>query len=100
MYCSTMMKPCKKNLQPLLFIILFLAAFPFLSAAQKITYSEPEREDSRRTDFEIIGKVGDNMLIFKNNRNDNAISVYNSEMKLLDRVKLDYVDDRWINVDF
>ena len=100
MHCSTMMNLCKKNLQPLLLIILLQAAFPLLSIAQKITYSEPEREDSRRTDFEIIGKIGANILVFKNNRNDNAISVYNGEMKLLDRVKLDMIDDRWINVDF
>jgi hypothetical protein len=100
MHCSTMMKLCKKNLQLLLLIIVLQAAFPLLSTAQKITYSEAEREDSRRTDFEIIGKIGQNILVFKNNRNDNAISVYNSDMKLLDRVKVDALDDRWINVDF
>lgn len=68
--------------------------------AQKITYSEPEREDSRRTNFEIIGKVGANILIFKNNRTENDISVYDSEMKLINRVDLDVMQDRWINVDF
>ncbi len=36
--------------------------------------------------------------MFKNNRNENAISVYNNDMKLVERVKLEYVDDRWINV--
>ena len=100
MHCSTMMKLCKKHMYHLLLTALFLAVFPFIISAQKITYSEAEREDNRRTDFEIIGKVGSNVLVFKNNRNDNAISVYDSELKLLDRVKLDYLDDRWINVDF
>jgi len=100
MHCSTMMNFCKKYLHHLLLTVLFLAVFPFIISAQKITYSEAEREDSRRTDFEIIGKIGSNILIFKNNRNENAISVYNNELKLLDRVKLDYMDDRWINVDF
>jgi hypothetical protein len=84
-----------------LYIIAILSlGYPLISAAQKITYSEPEREDTRRTNFEIIGKVGNNILIFKNNRGENAISVYDNEMKLLNRVKLDYMDDRWINVDF
>jgi hypothetical protein len=71
------------------------------AGAQKIAYSEPERDDSRRTNFEIIGKVGNNILVFKNNRStDNAISVYSPDMKLVERVQLDYLDDRWINVDF
>src|SRR5690242_21909946 len=100
MHCSTMMKLCKKALYQLLLVILVQAAFPYIGTAQRITYSLAEREDSRRTDFEIIGKVGSNVLVFKNNRNENAISVYNNEMKLVERVKLEYVDDRWINVDF
>jgi hypothetical protein len=100
MHCSTMMKIIKKHLFHWILIILVQALVPLVSSAQRITYTEPEREDSRRTDFEIIGKIGNNVLIFKNNRNDNAISVYNSDMKLLDRVKLDYMEDRWINVDF
>ena len=68
--------------------------------AQKISYSEPEREDSRRTEFEIIGKVGGNILVYKNNRSNNFISVYDTEMKLVERVPLDFSEDRWINVDF
>src|SRR5687768_12545923 len=66
----------------------------------RIVYTEPEREDSRRTEFDVIGKVGGNYLIYKNNRNDHAISVYDEDMKLKDRVQLDYVKDRWINMDF
>src|SRR5690349_20112668 len=100
MHCSTMMKLCKKTGQQMLLVALLLVTFSFISTAQRITYSEPEREDSRRTDFEIIGKVGPNILVFKNNRNENAISVYNTDLKLLYRVKVDYLDDRWINVDF
>ena len=57
MHCSSMMKLCKNILQQLLLIVLLQAAFSINSTAQRITYSEPEREDSRRTDFEIIGKV-------------------------------------------
>jgi hypothetical protein len=84
-----------------LLIIILLAGIAGTAGAQKIAYSEPERDDSRRTNFEIIGKVGNNILVFKNNRStDNAISVYDNDMKLVQRVQLDYLDDRWINVDF
>jgi hypothetical protein len=100
MHCITMMKQGIKIGQQLLLVVLLLVTFSFAGTAQRITYSLAEREDSRRTDFEIIGKVGSNILVFKNNRNENAISVYNNDMKLVERVKLEYVDDRWINVDF
>jgi hypothetical protein len=71
-----------------------------LGQGPRIVYTEPEREDSRRTEFDVIGKVGGNYLVYKNNRNDHAISVYDEDMKLKDRVPLDYVKDRWINMDF
>src|SRR5579862_8994762 len=66
-----------------------MAMSPYLTMSQRIVYSEPEKDDGRRTNFDIIGKIGGNVLVFKNNRSDNAISVYNPDMKLLDRVHLD-----------
>ena len=59
--------------------ILFLASSPL--EAQRIVYSEPDKEDSRRMNFEIIGKVDGNFLIYKNNRSKNYIAVYNNEME-------------------
>ena len=84
-----------------------LAFFLFLTAlfnsvnAQRILISEPDREDSRRMNFEIIGKMGNNYLIYKNIRSDNYICVYNTEMKLIQKEKHEYLpDERMINVDF
>lgn len=83
------------------FILSILAIFAVSTlSAQKITYSEPEREDNRRTNFDIIGKVGQNILVFKNNRAENDISVYDNDMRLRQRVSLNKSSDRWINVDF
>lgn len=84
----------------LLVLLLSVFAVSQSVSAQKISYSEPEKDDNRRTDFEIIGKVGGNILIYKNNRSENDICVYNNDMALLNRVKLDLSSDRWINVDF
>ena len=68
---------------------------------QRIVYSEPDREDSRRMNFDIIGKIGGNFLIYKNIRNNNYISIYNNDMQQVDRVEHDYLpSDRLINVDF
>jgi len=79
------------------FLVLYLT-HPGL--AQRISYTEQEREDNRRTNFEIIGRISGNILIFKNNRNNNDISVYDNNMKLIERVPQPDMDDRWINVDF
>ena len=88
-----------RSLRSYLLLLLFqgLVAGSF---GQRINYSEAEREDNRRTNFEIVGKVGGNFLVFKNNRNENDISVYDNSMKLIDRVPQNTADERWINVDF
>ncbi|MBL7732541.1 MAG: hypothetical protein JNM88_15300 [Chitinophagaceae bacterium] len=84
----------------LLFLLLVCAA-PVLNA-QKIIYSEPERDDSRRMDFEIVGKINGNFLIYKNNRNKGSIVALDNEMKMLSKEEHDYLpnDDRLINVEF
>ena len=83
-------------------VLFFLLAGVFNSVnAQRIFISEPDKEDSRRMDFEIIGKMGNHYLIYKNIRNESFICLYDNEMKLVKRVKHEYLpDDRMINVDF
>jgi len=82
----------------LVFILVLLV--PGLLLAQRIVYSSPEQDDGRRTNFEIIGRVGGNILVFKNNRNLNAISVYDNNMKLIERVPQDFLPEKYINIDF
>ncbi|MES1161429.1 MAG: hypothetical protein ABUM51_11765, partial [Bacteroidota bacterium] len=81
-------------------LLLSLLITPCLLKAQQITYSEPEREDSRRTNFEIIGKINGNFLVYKNNNSNSAICIYDENMKLVQRVPLAYMPDKYINVDF
>ncbi|MBS1600954.1 MAG: hypothetical protein JST75_22265 [Bacteroidetes bacterium] len=82
-------------------LVLVLAiAIPGLLTAQRIVYSSPESDDGRRTNFEIIGKVGGNVLVFKNNRNLDVISVYDNSMKLIQRVPQDFLPEKYINIDF
>src|ERR1700685_184739 len=81
----------------LLGLLLFL---PVFMKAQHISYSEPEQDDTHKTDFEIIGRISGNILVFKNNRTENAISIYNPEMKLVQRVALPYLPEKYVNVDF
>lgn len=86
-------------LKPLFFLFILISAHAGFS--QKIVYSEPESEDTRRLTFEVIGKVSGNFLIYKNSRNRSFIAAYNNEMKLLAKEEHKYLpDERLINVDF
>src|SRR6185503_4131698 len=84
----------------LLLILLLLAGFS--ASSQRIIYSEPEKDDTRRLNFEIIGKINGNFLIYKNIRNKNSIAILDNEMKLVKSVEQDYLpdNDRVINVAF
>ena len=74
--------------------------FSLQAISQQITYSQPDADDTRTLDFDIIGKVGGNFLVYKNIRNKYAISIYDNRMKSSDRVDLDFMPDKTINVDF
>lgn len=78
-----------------------LLSFTASAFAQRIVYSEPEKDDSRRINFEIIGKVSGNFLVYKKIRSTNYITVYNNELEQTGKVEQEYMpDDRLINVDF
>lgn len=83
-------------------LLLLIISSAFSAKAQKIIYSEPDKDDSRRLDFEVVGKIGGNFLIHKNIRNRNWIAVLDNDMQQIGKVEQDYVpaDDRMINVDF
>lgn len=68
--------------------------------AQKITYTEPERDDYKSTEFEIIGRVSGNILVYKSDRGDYVVSVYDNGMELKQRVELDFLPKKLISVDF
>ena len=74
----------------------------FSATAQKIVYSEYTKDDTRRMNFEIAGKVGDNFLIYKNIRSKNQIAVLDNDMNLLAQVDQDYLPeyDRMVEIDF
>ncbi len=84
----------------ILFLLIFCAGS--FSFAQKIVYSEPEKDDTRRLNFEIAGKINGNFLIYKNTRGKSWITVLDNDMIQLASVEQEYVpqNDRMINVDF
>lgn len=68
--------------------------------AQKIAYSEPDKEEARNGNFEIIGKLNNQFLIYKNFRNSYYIYSYNNQMELVEKNKLDFLPDRIIDANF
>ncbi len=88
---------CKRWFPVFLFLLAGQAGI-----SQKIIYSEPDRDDSRRMNFEIVGKVGGNFMIYKNTRNKYWMTVYDNDMKQVSKTEMDYIpdNDRLINIDF
>lgn len=84
------------KIRSLFFICLLL---PFVGICQRISYSTPENDDARSVDFEIIGKVSGNFLVYKNTRNRHAVSVYDNDMKLKEKVNLDFMPDKTLNAE-
>jgi hypothetical protein len=84
-------------------ILYFYALFLLWSGvaiAQKVSYTDPEKDDYKSTEFEILGKVSGNILVYKSDRGDYAVSVYDNAMQLKERVKLDFLPRKLISVDF
>lgn len=67
--------------------------------AQRILYSEPDRDDSRTLNFEVVGKMNGNILIYKNYQNTHYISVLNADMKQIEKNKLDFITEKVQDVD-
>lgn len=67
-------------------LILTCLLLSFLTGtAQRVTYTEPDREDARTLNFEVIGKIDGKVLVYKNYRDFNFIVSYDDDMKMVDR---------------
>jgi hypothetical protein len=84
----------------LLFTFLILLLAPVIGVCQKVTYSDYEQEDSRDINFEVIGKMNGNFLVYKNIRWRHKINIFGDDMKIKETIKLDFMPDKTFNVDF
>src|SRR5438552_13389469 len=85
----------------LLFVLICGFAVGGILRAQKIVYSEPDRDDNRRMNFDVVGKVRGNFLVYKNIRNRNWITLFDNNMKAITKVEQAYLpNERLINIDF
>ncbi len=82
------------------YILMVIGCVLFLSSrSQSIAYTEPDKNDVRNLDFDIVGRLNNHYLIFKNNRNSYAVTVYDDDMKQVANEKLDFIPSRTINTD-
>ncbi len=82
-------------------LILFIVIFPLVSLkAQIVKISDFDREDTRDMNFEIIGKMSSNVLVYKNIRSKHKINIYDKDMNTVETVRLDFIPDRTFNIDF
>lgn len=82
----------------LLFVLLFVA--PLSLCAQTVTISDYEREDTRDINFDIIGKMNNHILVYKNIRSNHKINIFDKDMNTLETVRLDFIPERTFNIDF
>src|SRR5580658_123529 len=81
-----------------LVLTIIVCAAGFLKA-QSIVYSEPDRDDERNMNFSVIGKIADHILVIKSVRGDYSVTVFDNDMKQLDKVKLTFLPERVVDAD-
>jgi hypothetical protein len=82
------------------FSILFFLLPGMSLDAQKISYSEPSKDFVRNTNFEILGRIGSNIVVYTNVRSNHDLIVFDNEMKELSRTKIDNMPDRLLSSEF
>jgi len=93
------MKYIKKEYVKFSIVGICMTFFVQYGFTQQIWYSEGEKSETKQTNFDIIGRYDDKVLIFKNNRGSCYISVYNDEMQLVSNVDLGFIPNRIIEYD-
>jgi len=87
----------QKSLAIFVFSLFMLC---FGATAQKVTYSEPDPDDARTLNFEIVGRMNGNILIYKNYRDLHYMAIYDAEMRMTEKNRLDFLPEKLINVEF
>lgn len=81
--------------------IAYLLLLPAISFSQRITFSETQKEDGRDINFDIIGKIKNNIIVFKNAKSKYAISLYDADdMTMKEKIDLDFLPEKAFNVDY
>jgi hypothetical protein len=78
---------------------IFLCCLAQVGFSQQIAYSEIDKNETKQINFDIIGKYGNNVLVFKNTKSSSYISVYDPVMKLVANRQLEFIPNKVIEYD-
>lgn len=67
--------------------------------AQQVVYAEIAKKDTRNMQFDIIGKMGDRILVYKHIGRKHLIDQYNIDMQWVESVPLDFIPDKVLEVE-
>ena len=81
-------------------ILIFVLFIQVNANAQKITFSDYSKLDTRDIYFEILGRFDSNYVVYKNIRQKHVLAKYDKDMHLIGNIPLDFVPDRTFNIDF
>lgn len=81
-------------------VVVSLLFFVPFSMAQKITFSDVDKADKSDLNFEVIGKMNNTFLVYKNVSWRHRISIFDNNMKEVESVKLDFIPEKTFNIDF
>ena len=82
------------------FFLLILIFIPFFAITQQIVYSVPDNTDLRNSEYQVIGKISDKIIIYKSYRNEYFFYVYDQQMKLSNNIKLQSLNNKILSADF
>src|SRR4051794_35096528 len=88
-----------KSMFKLFFSFIVVVFISLTAGAQKIIYSQTDRDDQKAMSFDIIGKIKDHYLVYKSLRNEHNVTVYDSAMKTIVKTNLDFLPEKIINTD-
>lgn len=74
--------------------------FIFSASSQSIQFSEILQKDKKKVNFEIIGMVSNDLLVYKFNGRKHRLTIYDDAMKVKDDVNLDFIPRRILSIDF
>ena len=81
-------------------LIVLITICPLSLVAQTVNISDFDRDDTRDMNFDIIGKMNNNILVYKNIRSRHKISIFDKDMNTLETVRLDFIPEKTFNIDF
>ncbi|MBS1741850.1 MAG: hypothetical protein JST81_02340 [Bacteroidetes bacterium] len=82
------------------YIAAWILFMQLSSDAQKITFSEYSKKETRDIYFEILGKFDSSFIVYKNIRQKHMLTRYDNNMNIVEDIPLNFVPERTFNIDF